>query len=64
MATKKSEPVEDTTPLKADDGKPAVPAHEHESAPREVKVDHYEERSYADAMTPEQKATLEAEGLL
>lgn len=57
--------VEETTPLKADDGKPAVPASENETAVREVRVDKsYVERSYADAMTKEQRDTLKEEGLL
>lgn len=54
----------ETTPLKADDGSPAVGASDETQA-RTVRVDKsYVPRSYAEAMTKEQRETLKEEGLL
>lgn len=56
--------TEDTTPLKADDGDSQTEDRDT-TQPRTARVDKsYVERTYAQAMTKEQRETLKAEGLL
>lgn len=65
MTTKKTDPVEDTTPLKPAADVPAVGRKIDVSEPHEARVDKsYVPRPYSEAMTKEQREALIADGLL